>query len=116
MSRILTRRELQAQIDIQPDLVLLEALPSKYFVQEHLPGARHLPPDRVADVADLLVPGKDTPVVVYCASSTCRNSHNAASELESLGFTNVSIYADGKADWVDAGLPVESGPSVRTAA
>jgi rhodanese-related sulfurtransferase len=28
--------------------------------------------------------------------------------LAALGYTNVLDYAEGKQDWIDAGLPVES--------
>ena len=33
---------------------------------------------------------------------------NAARELAALGYTNVRDYAEGKQDWIDAGLPVET--------
>jgi len=33
---------------------------------------------------------------------------NAARELAALGYTNVRDYAEGKSDWMNAGLPVES--------
>jgi rhodanese-related sulfurtransferase len=52
--------------------------------------------------------------VTYCASLTCRNSEIAANKLIALGYTNVRDYAEGKADWIEAGLPVE--PSETTAA
>jgi hypothetical protein len=29
-------------------------------------------------------------------------------KLAALGYTNVRDYAEGKQDWIDAGLPVES--------
>jgi rhodanese-related sulfurtransferase len=32
----------------------------------------------------------------------------AARELAAMGYTNVRDYAEGKQDWIDAGLPVES--------
>ncbi len=31
----------------------------------------------------------------------------SARELAALGYTNVRDYAEGKQDWIDAGLPVE---------
>jgi len=37
-----------------------------------------------------------------------RNFWNAARELAALGYTNVRDYAEGKQDWIDAGLPAES--------
>ena len=46
--------------------------------------------------------------MTYCASLTCRNSEIAANKLIALGYTNVREYAEGKADWIEAGLPVEA--------
>jgi rhodanese-related sulfurtransferase len=40
----------------------------------------------------------------------------AAARLVELGYTRVRDYHEGKADWIQAGLPVESGPGVRAAA
>ena len=102
----ITREELHAHI-ADPDLILLEVLPETYYQQGHLPRARLLPPDRVRELARDLAPTKAAPVVVYCASQTCKNSHDAAKVLGDAGYTNVRVYVGGKADWQDAGLPVE---------
>ncbi len=107
MTKTLTRADLQARLAANPGLVLLEALPEKYFNDGHLPGARHFPHDRARALAGAVVPDKDAEVVVYCASATCQNSHIAARVLEQLGYTDVSVYAGGKQDWSEAGLPVE---------
>jgi rhodanese-related sulfurtransferase len=58
------------------------------------------------------LPDKDAAIVTYCASLECRNSDIAANKLIALGYTNVREYAEGKADWIEAGLPVESGAGV----
>ncbi len=36
----------------------------------------------------------------------------AAQTLASLGYTNVVEYAQGKEDWIEAGLPIESEPTL----
>jgi hypothetical protein len=71
MSKIVTRSELQARLGANPGLVLLEALPEKYYNDWHLPGARHFPHD----------------------------SHIAANVLQQIGYSNVAVYAGGKEDW-----------------
>lgn len=106
MQNIVDRTELQT-LAANPRLVLLEALPATYYAQGHLPGARWFPHDRAKELATVAVPRKDDPVVVYCASETCQNSHVAAKVLADLGYSNVRVYAGGKADWSDAGLPLE---------
>lgn len=109
MSKIVTRNELQVRLQANPRLALLEALPEKYFNDWHLPGARHFPHDEARTLASRVVPDKSTEVVVYCASSTCQNSHIAANILKQIGYTDVSVFTGGKQDWSDAGLPVEKG-------
>jgi rhodanese-related sulfurtransferase len=86
--------------------VVLEALDRKYYDSGHLPTARMLPPAEVDRIASM-VADKDQAIVVYCASATCANSHQAAAQLEKHGYRNVAVYAGGKADWVGAGLRLE---------
>ena len=93
-------------------VTLAEALPEKYWRDWHLPGARHLPHDQVRSLAPSVLPDKSAQIVVYCASSTCQNSHIAAQLLEQMGYANVAVYAGGKQDWQEAGLPVERGAAV----
>jgi rhodanese-related sulfurtransferase len=87
--------------------VLVEALPEKYFHDWHLPGARHLPHDEVDRLADAVLPDRSAEIVVYCASRSCKNSHIAAGRLARMGYANVAVYAGGKQEWSEAGLPVE---------
>ncbi|NVB84199.1 MAG: rhodanese-like domain-containing protein [Kofleriaceae bacterium] len=108
MKNLIDRTALTAKLT-DPRLVLLEALPEKYYTDGHLPGARWFPHDRAKELATVAVPRKDAPVVVYCASATCQNSHVAAKALTDLGYTDVQVYAGGKADWEAAGLPFERG-------
>lgn len=106
MSEKITREELATLIRRAP-VVLLEALPEKYYRDGHLPGARWFPHDRARELAPVAVARKSDPVVVYCASDTCQNSHVAAKALTDLGYTDVRVYAGGKADWTAAGLALE---------
>ena len=107
MTREIGLQALRARLRSANARVLLEALPAKYYDDWHLPGARHMPHDQVRELAALLVPDKRAPVVVYCASATCRNSHVAASVLAQLGYEDVAVFAGGKRAWSEAGLPVE---------
>jgi len=102
MTRIVTRSELQSRLDANPGLVLLEALPEKYFNDWHLPGARQFPHDQARNLAPKVVPDKNAEIVVYCASKTCQNSHIAANVLQQIGYGNVAVYAGGKEDWKEA--------------
>lgn len=109
MTNNITRAELQARLAANPGLVLLEALPERYYNDGHLPGARHFPHDQARTLAGTVVPYKNAEIVVYCASASCQNSHLAARTLTQLGYRDVSVYAGGKEDWSAAGLAVEKG-------
>ncbi len=107
MPRVITLDELRARLDGDDPVTLVEALPPMYHDQEHLPGAINIPHDQVDELAPRLLPDRDAAIVVYCASGPCQNSGIAARRLESLGYTGVSDYHEGKAEWIAAGLPVE---------
>lgn len=107
MTPTVSRQDLNAKITAGHPVTLVEALPEKYYLKEHLPGAIHMPHDRTRELAPRLLPDKSAEIVTYCASATCRNSHVAAETLRAMGYTNVSVYAGGKQDWIEAGLPVE---------
>jgi rhodanese-related sulfurtransferase len=103
--KLIDRKTLQQRLE---RLTLVEALPEKYYRDGHLPGARHLPHDQVRARAASVLPDRDAEIVVYCASPTCQNSHIAARVLEQLGYRDVAVYAGGKQDWSEAGLPLDA--------
>lgn len=107
MVKTVNRAELQALMSNGAEPFLIEALPQKYYDDGHLPGARHLPHDQVKELAPQVVPEKSAPIVVYCASDTCRNSNQAAAQLSALGYSDVAVYPGGKKDWEEAGLAFE---------
>ena len=107
--RTITREHLKSLLDRGTTVTLVEALPAEYYRKAHLPGARQMPHDQTAALAPGLLPDRAARIVVYCASDTCNNSHIAAAELERLGYSDVSVYVEGKKDWIQAGLPVEAG-------
>ena len=72
--------------------------------------------DPVAAVVSDLLPDREAELVVYCANAACRNSHIAAAELAKLGYAHVAVYHEGKQDWVEAGLPIETGKASAHAA
>src|SRR5579859_3262073 len=77
---------------------------------EHIPGAVHIPQDRVAAEVEQALPDKSAPIVVYCR--TGRRSANAAIVLEGLGYRNVRNLEGGIVQWLEEGLPVVSESSL----
>ena len=115
MTPTITLDELRAKLDAREDVILVEALGPLYYEDAHLPGAINIPHDQVDELAPELLPDKDAEVVVYCANGPCKNSGIASRRLLDLGYTDVRDYHEGKAEWIAAGLPTESGRSVRAA-
>lgn len=114
MAKLLTRPQLQCRLAANPSVVLVEALPERYYSDWHLPGAKHMPHDQVTAVAPSLFTHRDAEIVVYCANANCQNSTTAAQLLEQMGYTNVSVYQGGKQDWREAGLPIEKSEAITT--
>jgi len=106
MVRTISRAELKAKMDRGDDFVLVEALSHEHYASSHLPGAINLPYEFV-DEAEKILPDKDAEIVVYCMNRDCSASGLEAGELEEMGYTKVLHYAEGKQDWIKAGLPVE---------
>jgi len=111
MNDTISRESLQAMLDRGETLTLVEALPPQYYEQGHLPGAINLPHDEIRQRAAALLPDRDALIVVYCASTECRNSRLATDTLQRMGYANAVEYVDGKRDWVEAGLPLETSAS-----
>ncbi len=108
MTATIDRTELETAI-AAGTLVLIDALPESYYVQQHLPGAINLVTDDVDERAAALLPDKDAAIVTYCSNTACANSGHLATRLERLGYTNVRKYPEGIQGWVEAGLPTETG-------
>ncbi|UKV12735.1 rhodanese-like domain-containing protein [Thalassospiraceae bacterium SW-3-3] len=111
----ITRDELKTALAGPDAPTLIEALPAKYYLDAHLPGAINIPHDLIAEIATQVLPDKTSPIVVYCASGPCRNSGLAAETLTGLGYSNVCDYHEGKQDWQAAGLPVQGQSILQTA-
>jgi len=102
----ISREELKAKMDRGEDFVLVDALGPEHYASSHLPGAINLPYEFV-DEAGAVLPDKEAEIVVYCMNLGCSASGEEARELEEMGYKNVRHYAEGKQDWMRAGLPVE---------
>ena len=106
---LIDREELRAKIERGDDFVLVDALAPMSYARSHLPGAVNLPLEWVDDRAERRIPSFDTEVVVYCVDVECESSVQVGERLNRLGYRNVRHYAEGKKDWMRAGLPVDRG-------
>ena len=103
------RDELQRLLQSGGDVVLIDALSPMAYAHSHLPRAINITPDWVDGRAHRRIPDLETAVVVYCSDAECTASVRVAERLRELGYRDVRHYAEGKRDWVAAGLPVEGG-------
>jgi rhodanese-related sulfurtransferase len=100
----------------QKDLLLLNVLDEKAFEKEHIPGSEHVT-DSASDFVpqvEALAGSKSRPIVVYCADRECPASPDAAKKLTAAGFTNVSHFAGGMAEWRKMGGKVEGMSTAST--
>lgn len=103
------RETLKKDLEAEDNLTVLNVLSQKDYNKEHIVGSLNVPQedDRFVDKVLNMVTAKDKPIVVYCASTECLASSEAAKKLESAGFTNVRAYEGGMKDWKAAGYPTE---------
>jgi rhodanese-related sulfurtransferase/biotin operon repressor len=94
------------------DVTVLDVRPEDEFAAGHLPGARNLPLDHLADELPEL--GHDNEIVAYCRGPYCILSFEAVAEMRKSGF-NARRMEDGFPEWKAAGLPVETGAAARRA-
>lgn len=107
MSNTINREQIKQKFENNESFILVEALPKQYFEEWHILGAINIPHDETQNKATDMLPEKDALIITYCANTDCQNSQIAANSLECMGFTNVFEYVEGKADWKDAGLPIQ---------
>jgi rhodanese-related sulfurtransferase len=65
--------------------------------------------DEAAERASEVLPDKAAAIVTYCSNESCPNSEGVARTLTRLGYTDVRRFREGIQDWVEAGLPTETG-------
>ncbi|MGV8934520.1 MAG: rhodanese-like domain-containing protein [Gallionellaceae bacterium] len=112
MTQTISRKSIKNALDSHEAITLVEALPERYFNDAHLPGAIQINHDEIDAKAASMLPDKSARIVLYCSNLSCTNSGKAALRLEQLGYTNVFKYAEGKQNWIEAGLPIEQLASI----
>ncbi|MBA3726182.1 MAG: rhodanese-like domain-containing protein [Armatimonadetes bacterium] len=113
--KTINRSELWSSIQAKEKLTLVEAQPKADFDKAHLPGALRVSRDELDLWAPKFLTDRDARIVVYCDNIESKASPTVAGRLIELGYTNVSNYKEGKADWMKAGHPVEPLQVVATA-
>ncbi|MDQ1534511.1 MAG: sulfur-carrier protein adenylyltransferase/sulfurtransferase [Actinomycetota bacterium] len=84
-----------------PGSTFLDVRELDEFEQGMIPGAVFIPRGHLESQAENKLPGRDVPIVVYCAGGT--RSAFAAKTLSDLGYTNVVSMAGGFGRWKNEG-------------
>jgi rhodanese-related sulfurtransferase len=105
--KTITTQDLKVRIGQDIGLHVWNVTGEQYFKGEMIPGSKYIPAEKLASAIKNASLPKDAQIVVYCAGPKCPASKNAAEQLESLGFTNVSKYAGGIEEWKGAGNTID---------
>jgi rhodanese-related sulfurtransferase len=106
MVKDISRDEFRRALDNSEIEYLFDARSDSDYEKEHILGAEHLTPTRVEQGIGL-PHRKDARIVFYCGSEECPASGKAARAAVAHGYTNVSRFRGGIAEWVENHLPVE---------
>lgn len=63
--------------------------------------------DITANGLKMLLPAKNTPVVIYCNGIGCSLSEETIVKIAPLGYKNIYFYRDGYPAWTYFKLPIE---------
>jgi rhodanese-related sulfurtransferase len=92
------------------DGFFIDARPYNEYQDGHIPGAMHLPKEKVAwPKARNYLPGM--PVIIYCHGESCTDSEAVAKRLVALNLHigPIHIIKEGLPGWQQAGYPVDKG-------
>ncbi len=104
-----TPAALSARLASSSPPLLLHVLPPESWESRRLPGSRCACVYEMSFLETVrgLAPDPATPIVVYGAGHPSLESATAAEKLAAAGYTQVTDFAGGLAEWEAAGLPVE---------
>lgn len=97
----------------EPNVKLVDVLAESHYEEEHIKGAISLPAGKIEKYAEETF-DKDDKIIVYCASTECQASAQAAEMLDSMGYQNVYDYEEGLKGYKEKGMPLE-GSNYETA-
>ena len=98
----ITREELARRLD-RGDVVVVDVRPAAEYATGHLPGAIHIPPDRLDRLDDL---PDDRAIVAYCRGPYCVYADDAVRHLRRRGQRALRLE-DGLPEWRHAGGQLE---------
>ena len=97
------------QLINREDAQIVDVRDASEFAAGHLPNAKNIPLDKLAERVAEIEKFKEQAIIVCCAAGM--RSAKGCGELEKLGFSKVHSLAGGVDAWVGAGYPIKKGTS-----
>lgn len=98
--------ELKNTMKNHPDLCLIDVRELEEWNELHIPGAVHIPKDKITSCIQSKAPNKDQTIYLHCKSGV--RSLYAAHILITLGYQEVYSVDGGIMEWALSGYPVAS--------
>ena len=103
MIREINRNQIDIKTAYGERVFLVEAVPLSNFEAAHIPGAIHMPVERVGEVASRYLGNFGHEIVICGLNERSVEPEIVAKELDRLGYRNLYLYRGGKEDWMGAG-------------
>ncbi|GEM_PF-5932930 len=87
--------------------VVVDVRPGDAYKEGHIPGAVNMPFGSFVERIKNISKWKD--VVLYCDSTSCPLSHEAAKLMIQQSYDRAYVLEDGMEGWQEKGLPLTSG-------
>lgn len=107
---IITSEQLKGLLDSKEKIVLIDARSTQEYQEAHILTAISIPLSALEKDSSLLTAPKRDRLLFYCNGVKCGKSGKSALIAKSLGYTDISIYADGMPVWEEKGYPLYTGP------
>ncbi len=94
------------------NVIIFDARTDKYFDQQVIPNAKHLPGNSTDQKIDEILKGipKERKIIVYCGGIECPASEWLSEKLDKKGYTNIFEYKGGIEEWRKKGQATENYP------
>ncbi|MBI5483124.1 MAG: rhodanese-like domain-containing protein [Deltaproteobacteria bacterium] len=108
--QIITSEQLKSLLEEKKgETILIDARTAQEYQEAHIHSAISIPLNVLEKDSSTLAAAKDARLVFYCNGVKCGKSAKSALIARSLGYTDISIYAEGMPVWEEKGYPFYSG-------
>lgn len=108
--KVVTTGELKKMLDDNIEMTVIDARNPEEYQEVHIKGAINIPVKEFVRYQEKLPKDKTAKIIFYCNGIKCGKSKKAAQKAIDLGYTNISVYADGIPVWEEKGMPIYTGP------